>query len=66
MFTVKDNTDRACASPFLARTQETAYKMFRKAMEDKKAEEGEFTLLYIGEFDDETGKLFPEQPKEIE
>lgn len=67
MFSVRDETDRACATPFLARTQETAYKLFKKAMEDRKANEGEFTLLYIGEFDDETAKIInaEKEPKEV-
>lgn len=69
MFAIKDIKAEGFNTPFFQPTFGLAERMFKEACQDEKSiiskNKEDFSLYYMGEFDQKSGDFTPEQPKHI-
>lgn len=70
MYSVRDSKTEVFNSPFFNHTHGEAERNFRTLVNDEKSQPGmypqDYDLYYLGEYDDQTGKLVPlDSPQHI-
>lgn len=60
LFTIYDEVAKEYAAPFMCKNEEVAKRQFLLAMKQSRVENvSEYTLLYLADYDIETGKIEP-------
>lgn len=71
MFAIYDSQAACYRSPMFFKTDGLAVRAFSDAVQDKNEQNelhrhaGDFSLRHVGSFDDATGEIFPETPRQI-
>lgn len=69
IFSIFDKAVNAFNNPFYARAKGEAVRMFTQAVNDPQSPFSksvlDFTLMYLGEFDDNSGLFSPAEPQRV-